>query len=55
VDNRHCLICRRIQDDPIHDPILRQGRAADMPRIGQHAFDPGERRKMTRRQADREH
>jgi hypothetical protein len=49
-----CLICRRIKDDPIHDPVPRQGRVGDEPRIEQHAFDPGERRHGTRRKSDRQ-
>jgi hypothetical protein len=52
--DRLCLVCRRIEGDPIHDPLPRQRLAGVVPRIEQHAYDPGERRRSVRRQSDRE-
>jgi hypothetical protein len=51
---RLCLICHRIQDDPIHDVRRSQRIVEIVPRIEQHAYDPGERRHVVRRQNDRE-
>jgi hypothetical protein len=53
-DLRPCLICRRPADDPLHGPP-HGGRAHEVtPRIEQHDYDPGERRQVIRRRADRE-
>jgi hypothetical protein len=46
---RRWLICRRIQDDPLHNP--KRGKRAFVPRIQQHAYDPGERRQGERRKS----
>jgi hypothetical protein len=52
---RLCLICHRIQDDPIHDVRRSQRIVEIVPRIEFHRFDPGERRRFVRRESDREH
>jgi hypothetical protein len=49
-----CLICHRVQDDPIHDPRRGKHIIEIVPRIEQHAYDPGERRHGIRRKSDRE-
>jgi hypothetical protein len=51
---RPCLICHRIQDDPIHDVRRSQRIVEIVPRIELHPYDPGERRRFKRRQSDRE-
>ena len=54
-DQRACLICGRVEDDPLHAPE-RGGLAHDVePRIEQHDYDPGERRQLVRRMDDRVH
>lgn len=60
ITDRHssapCLICKRGADDPLHGPPF--GTIAHenvVPRIEQHPYDPGERRRLIRRMADRIH
>ena len=49
-----CLVCGRRSDDPLHWNEERGGLAHDTtPRVEQHAYDPGERRNLTRRMTDR--
>lgn len=62
---RLCLICRRPESDALHEGFTPAGMArkflkSEPPdryvtqhRIEQHAFDPGERRKLIRRMDDR--
>lgn len=52
-DEHLCLICHRREDDPLHGSA--EITSPIEPRIAQHAFDPGERRRRIRRMADRVH
>ena len=54
LNERPCLVCHRPEDDPLHGGE-RGGLAHDTdPRLAQHVYDPGERRKVIRRQQDRQ-
>jgi len=54
-DPRPCVVCTRPQDDVLHGPERSgaAGRAHPAGVISHHEYDPGERRVVIRRMADR--